>query len=326
MRDRNSSLELRSLMQALYQAWMRGGTEMLEFFSQGADVLLIGTDQDEWVEGGRLARAAFARQLGEMGAVRIRPGTLHTVDCGNAGWIVDDPHFCFAQGENVQLRITAIAVRERFNWKFVHWHVSIGSPNPEALGLELTTSLDEISAAVKEEQPDLGADIAQDGTVMILFTDIVDSTRLNEVLGDHQWLDLLSQHDRIVETESALRCGRVIKHQGDGFMLVFPAAAQALEAALAIQHELLNDDGLLRDLQVRMGLHGGRPIERRGDFFGRDVAYAARVAAAAEGREILVSSFFRQALPSKARQRLSAPRPQHFKGIHGPQQTYLVQT
>jgi adenylate cyclase len=320
MNNRAESRELRALLQAIYQAWMTGGHKLLEFFSEAGDVLLIGTDSNEWVEGGRLAKAAFARQLDEMGAVTIHPGDIKAVVCGDMGWIADAPRFAFAQGETVHLRITAVAAREGFHWRIIHWHVSLGMPNADALGIELTTSLDVICSEISKEQPNLEDLVASNGGLTILFSDIVDSTFLNEALGDRQWLDLLHRHDQVVEMETSQRHGRVVKHQGDGYMLVFQFSDKALDAAIAIQTRLANDDALLRDVQVRMGLHVGKPIERRGDFFGRDVAYAARVAASANGREILVSAPFLQTLPRLDPAQLGTPRRTHFKGIEGPQQ------
>ena len=66
----------------------------------------------------------------------------------------------------------------------------------------------------------------------ILFTDIEGSTELNEALGDQLWLDLLADHDRIIRQEVASSGGVVVKSRGDGFMLAFPSARQALTAAL----------------------------------------------------------------------------------------------
>ena len=73
-------------------------------------------------------------------------------------------------------------------------------------------------------------------------------------------------------------------------MLVFADSRRAVECAVAIQRELADRDLLEGErVRVRMGLHAGEAIREDGDFFGRSVILAARIAAVASGGEILVS-------------------------------------
>jgi class 3 adenylate cyclase len=123
-----------------------------------------------------------------------------------------------------------------------------------------------------------------------MFTDIVDSTKLVELLGDDAWLDLLRWHDRTLRAAFADHRGEEIKHEGDGFFIAFSEAVTAIECARAIQRELADhrrDHGFAP--RVRIGVHAAEATEVGGDYAGRGVHAAARISAAAGGGEIFVS-------------------------------------
>jgi class 3 adenylate cyclase len=60
----------------------------------------------------------------------------------------------------------------------------------------------------------------------ILFTDMVDSTRLTQQLGDREAMQLVRQHDSIVRSGLAQFGGSEVKHTGDGIMAAFDAASE----------------------------------------------------------------------------------------------------
>ncbi len=122
----------------------------------------------------------------------------------------------------------------------------------------------------------------------IAFTDIEDSTRLNEFLGDQRWLDLLRAHNEVIRIATIDHGGTIVKSQGDGFMLAFPSARRGLQCANVIEHaiaERFRDPG--SPVRVRIGLHIGETIREADDFFGHAVTYAARIASHASGGEIV---------------------------------------
>jgi class 3 adenylate cyclase len=162
-------------------------------------------------------------------------------------------------------------------------------------GVDVTTSIDEMVTALEEERPDMRAHAAPDGTVAILFSDIEDSTVLTEKLGDQHWLDVLREHNTIFRNQIARHDGYEVKSQGDGFMLAFPDPCEALECAIDVQRAFAERerDGSGESLRVRMGLHTGEVISEEGDYFGKNVILAARIAAEAVGGEILVSEELR---------------------------------
>lgn len=159
----------------------------------------------------------------------------------------------------------------------------------------LTSSIEELTGIAMADRSEIVKVAGPDGTVTVLFSDIEDSTALNEQLGDAAWMRLLSAHDALVRRHVGRHGGHIVKSQGDGFMVVFGDPADGIRAAMAIQEALAGRRRALRrtPVAVRMGLHTGPTIERDGDYFGRNVAYAARVAAQADGGEILVSDELR---------------------------------
>ncbi|HEX2259487.1 MAG TPA: adenylate/guanylate cyclase domain-containing protein, partial [Actinomycetota bacterium] len=186
--------------------------------------------------------------------------------------------------------------------------------------VETGRSIHVIASEVQQERPQLDAHAAPDGTVTILFTDIEGSTELNEILGDQRWLELLSVHDRIVRTEVQKAGGTVVKSRGDGFMLAFPSARQALRAATQIQLALARHDREVPDstpIRVRIGGHTGEVVRQSGDFFGRHVNFASRIADQAMGGEILVSELTKALLLGSPEFQFSQSRTAALKGFPG---------
>lgn len=124
-----------------------------------------------------------------------------------------------------------------------------------------------------------------------LFTDIVRSTDLIGVIGDEAWEDLLSWHDRTLRSLFAAHGGEIGHPTGDGFFVAFPDAPSALRCAVAVQRALADhrrSQGFA--LRIRIGVHAGRATRRGRDYGGAEVHKAARIAALAEGDEILASA------------------------------------
>ena len=124
-----------------------------------------------------------------------------------------------------------------------------------------------------------------------MFTDIVDSTRLAETLGDEAWDGLLRWHDRALRESVAEQGGEVVKATGDGFFVAFADADHAIEAAVTIQRRLAEHRRSAGFAPaVRIGIHQAE-VNRVGlDYTGSGVNQASRVGAAADGDEILVSA------------------------------------
>jgi class 3 adenylate cyclase len=200
-----------------------------------------------------------------------------------------------------------------------------GTRRPEP-GREGASSVDEVASTVASERPTLRPAAAPDGTVTILFSDIEASTALNERLGDVRWLELLREHNRLVRDQVQACGGFEVKSQGDGFMIAFPSARRAIQCARAIQDAVAaalaeHPDGPIR---VRIGLHTGEAIRQESDFYGKNVAVAARIADQARGGEILASSVVKQLTESAGDVGFEEGREVELAGLAGTHAVYKV--
>ncbi len=128
----------------------------------------------------------------------------------------------------------------------------------------------------------------------VLFTDIVGHTEMMSRLGDEAGRDVLREHERITRDVLKANGGTEVKTMGDGFMASFGSVTKAVECAIAFQKAFEERNNSAQEpLSVRVGLNAGEPIEEDGDLFGATVILAARIAAKAEGGEILVSDVIR---------------------------------
>jgi pimeloyl-ACP methyl ester carboxylesterase len=118
----------------------------------------------------------------------------------------------------------------------------------------------------------------------VLFSDVVDSTIVAATRGDRRWHELLDRHDQVVRRELARFRGREVKHTGDGFLAVFDGPAQAIRCGHAICGAMHAES-----LRVRVGVHTGEVEVRGDDVGGIAVHIAARVMAAAQPSEVVVS-------------------------------------
>lgn len=124
-----------------------------------------------------------------------------------------------------------------------------------------------------------------------MFTDIVGSTNLAEMLGDQAWDQLLRWHDETLRGEFARKGGEVANSTGDGFFVAFDSAANAVECAINIQRRLREHRaGTGFAPMVRIGVHTAEANQVGTDFSGVGVHIAARVSALAGGEEILASA------------------------------------
>lgn len=117
----------------------------------------------------------------------------------------------------------------------------------------------------------------------IMFTDIVDSTRMTARLGDVRAVEMVRAHDALVRCALNNKGGREIKHTGDGIMAAFDDAQAGVECACAIQQAFDAFNLASREkLQVRIGLDAGEPVADHNDLFGATVQMAARLCQSVE--------------------------------------------
>ena len=196
----------------------------------------------------------------------------------------------------------------------------------EGLGAAVRSSIEDLADWAEVERPDL-ARVTPDGRVVILFSDIEESTALNERIGDRAWVKLIGAHDKLISGLVQRRSGHVVKSQGDGYMIAFARADQAVRCGIDVQHALHKNAKHKRhaDIRVRIGIHMGRSVRRGDDLFGRNVAMAARVAAQAVGGEILVSQPVRDSLTDCDDIRFDEGRDVELKGFSGSYRLFAVE-
>ena len=157
--------------------------------------------------------------------------------------------------------------------------------------------------------------------MVILFSDIEESTALNERIGDRAWVRLIGRHDRMVRRYVTNHAGHVVKSQGDGFMVAFAQPEQAVRCGIDVQRALRKQPNGIR---VRIGIHMGKSVRRGDDLFGRNVAMAARVAGQADGGEILVSERVHDAVSDDQDIAFDEGRDVELKGFSGTYRLYAV--
>jgi class 3 adenylate cyclase len=152
----------------------------------------------------------------------------------------------------------------------------------------------------------------------ILFTDIVDSTKRAEALGDRAWHSLLERHDEVARQEIARCAGLLVKRTGDGLLARFGAPARALECAMRLRDALA---GL--GINIRAGVHTGECEITDDDIVGVAVNLAARIEAAAAPGEVLVSSTVKD-LAAGAGHGFESRGEHRLKGVEEPWRLWAV--
>jgi predicted ATPase/class 3 adenylate cyclase len=127
--------------------------------------------------------------------------------------------------------------------------------------------------------------------VTFLFTDIEGSTKLAQSLPRETWTAVLARHRELIRSAIRAAGGHEEKTEGDGFFAVFPGPDAAVSATVDAQRRLADEvwpEGV--EVLVRMGLHtGDGKLDADGEYIGADVHRAARIAAAGNGGQVLLS-------------------------------------
>ena len=164
-----------------------------------------------------------------------------------------------------------------------------------------------------------------EGTVTVLFTDLVESTRLNQTLGDEAARDVGRTVESMARRIVADHRGVLIKEMGDGLMAAFASARRAVAASQEIQVEMarLRRDGLDDSVAMRIGLHTGEVLSEDGDIHGETVIIAKRIEGLAPAGGILASDTVHGVLGT-ARDELVDQGTTELKGIASEWRLFLV--
>ena len=192
----------------------------------------------------------------------------------------------------------------------------------EALGASL--DVQRVDAILDASEAGAAPAAGSTVTKAFMFTDIVTSTDLVELMGDEAWTELLSWHDRELRKAFATDHGEEVNHTGDGFFVAFDRASDGLSCAVDIQRRLARhrrEHGF--SPVVRIGLHLAEATRRGSDYAGRGVHVAARVGAAA-GRDEILATAAVIAAAGNVPFALSEPRELTLKGVRDPVEVVAV--
>jgi class 3 adenylate cyclase/ketosteroid isomerase-like protein len=301
---------------------------VLALFAHDRDVVFIGTGRDERRVGIAEIREQIKRNLDQSRALFFRFDWVRASAAGPVAWVAAEG---VMQAElakveiDIPVRFTGVLEVVHGEWVLVQAHLSMPAAGQEA-GESFPSSLQVLAQAVQEERPDLETRRGPDGTVTLLFTDIEDSTQLNERLGDLRWMELLRIHNQIVRAQSARHGGYEVKSYGDGFMFAFTSGREAILCAIDLQRSIQQHNEENPDLQfrVRCGLHAGEMVKEADDFFGRNVVLAARIADWAPPGTIWVSALLKALTESSGDIKFGRGRSLALKGLSGTQRIYEV--
>jgi hypothetical protein len=146
---------------------------------------------------------------------------------------------------------------------------------------------------------------------LVAFLDVADSRRLYRRLGDDVAHDRIDSALSRLENELRARGGEIVKRVGDAVLCLFADCASGVEA--------LGDVQRAGRLSFRVGAHHGPVLAREGDVFGDTVNRAARLAALARSREILLSEIVTDALPLELRECCRPVERVRLKGDEAPE-------
>ena len=155
----------------------------------------------------------------------------------------------------------------------------------------------------------------------VLFTDIVDSTKLAASIGNLEWGKLMELHNSICQARVSDQGGSIVKNTGDGVLAIFQDPVAAVSAGLDLSRDLAASG-----ISIRAGSHTGQiEVADDGDISGIAVNIAARVQGLAQGGEVMVSQTVRDMLMGTPI--VMADRGEHqLKGVDGTWRCYAAST
>ncbi|MDP9071846.1 MAG: AAA family ATPase [Actinomycetota bacterium] len=158
--------------------------------------------------------------------------------------------------------------------------------------------------------------MTESATVTVLFTDLVNSTKLLTELGERAQ-DVRRKYFAALRRAAAAHEGTEVKSLGEGLMICFSSTVAAVSCAVAIQQAIhrLNSRDPDVSLAVRVGVSVGEATREGEDWFGTPVVEASRLCAAARGGQILVSEMVRALVGRRGGHNFAAVGPMGLKGL-----------
>ena len=159
--------------------------------------------------------------------------------------------------------------------------------------------------------------------VTILFTDLVGSTELLARAGDEEAQRIFRAHHDLLAKTAATHGGEEVKWLGDGLMVAFPSAGEAVRCAVAMQqasHRPVHGESL----SIRVGLNAGEALRETADYFGTAVVIARRLCDRADAGQILCTETVVGLLAGRTEFEFSELGKLELKGVSEPVATREV--
>ncbi len=159
-----------------------------------------------------------------------------------------------------------------------------------------------------------------------MFTDMVDYTTMSEK-NEALALTLLEEHRKLLRPVFARHGGREVKTVGDGFLVEFPSALEAVRCALEIQHLMDKRNHSVpseRTMLLRVAIHLGDVEHRDGDVYGDAVNIASRIHSLADPGGVCITQQVYDHVRNSDEFRTVALGQNQLKNMHTPTQVYTV--
>lgn len=159
----------------------------------------------------------------------------------------------------------------------------------------------------------------------VMLTDMVGYTALTQQ-DERKALRLLEKQNELLEAVFRKHSGRVIKTIGDAFLVEFTSALEAFQCAVDAQkalsrYNLHRTDDVIR---IRIGVHLGDVVERKGDVFGDAVNIASRIEPLADPGGVCVSQQVFDQVANKVDQPMEKIEPHRLKNVDADIGVYRV--
>jgi class 3 adenylate cyclase len=284
------SVEVESVVRRFLEARVANDLDAMRGLHSDSEFLrLIATD-DFWRQGHNAVMGS-GFSVGDADDWAFKDSRILRIEAfeeGSIGWAAAEQERTLVVGRTFVIRMTMVLRLESSIWKVIQLHFSTAVPDDEAIfkPSDLPQTLSDLLDSLDGDIPQVAMSGAGLATATVMFTDVVDSTSLSKEMGDERWAEAISEHFRSVKAVVEEQGGMQIKTLGDGGMYVFPSATSAVQGAIGVQR--LVDSGDDR-FDLRIGVHTGDLIPNDGDVVGLTVNKAARIAATAQGGQVLVS-------------------------------------
>lgn len=289
----------------------RNGRSLANLFSHSEHLRYLGSAPDEnWA--GALLRRGIGQHASEVPNFTTNSVTIEGFESGGVGWAIlrGQMHFT-GRDEVVDIRLSFVLTLDDGDWRIIQVHSSIASSNQKLHGVEQNAFADLIAAARKGQDG-----FGSEGTAVIMFTDVANSTEIANAVGDRDWAVAIGRQLNQQALAISKFDGTLVKTLGDGSMSSFGSAKSAMRSAVKIQSAGAASPSEPK-LKLRVGIHAGDVIQFDGDFFRTVVNKASRITSLAQPNEILVSDVARAMAGEQSEFTFGDPLTVAPRGIEG---------